>query len=85
MSLTWRSIQKFEELEPWDGRVTDGSVPAAPKAPWNEVAEAGHGAEAPWSEYPKSGPLVMPDAYGSPAPNWLLVSGKLLLKPVATS
>ena len=32
MSLTWRSIQKFEEFEPWEGRFTDGSVPAAPKA-----------------------------------------------------
>ena len=42
--------------------VTDGSVPPTPNEPWNEVTEAGHGAEAPWSEYPKSGPFVIPEA-----------------------
>ena len=49
------------------------------------MAETGDGAEAPWSEYPNSGPSVMPEAYGPPAPNWLFVSGKLLLNPVTAS
>ena len=37
---------------PSTGRATlaPGSVPPVPKAPWNEPAEVGLGAEAPWSE-----------------------------------
>ena len=42
----------------------------------------GAGSDPDWSENADSGPFTIPALYGSPEPNWLLVSGKLPVNPV---
>ena len=58
MVPTWRSIQKFAELEPLAGMLTEGSVPATPNSPWGMLK--GAFSEPDWSLKAVSGPLVMP-------------------------
>jgi len=59
---------------------TVGSVLAVPNTPC--VMLNGAGAVPVRSENADNGPLTMPEAYGSPDPNWLSVAGKLPVKPV---
>ena len=80
MFVTWRSIHRLSDWLPLAGMNAVGSDPATLNTPWD--MENGAASDPDWSENADSGPLTIPALYGSPDPNWLVVSGKLPLNPV---